>query len=160
MAANTVELHHVARDMCAYNHIVNATLHKLLLCQHKIFSRITENNIVFFLCRCVIAFQPETVILQFLTPDGLLTTQHPSASRPESSDNASSERAILRIISAPEGCSIKLFSFTTRISSTPVSCIFSSAHTAKSIALSFSTELGENLSSRKTANTGIFTGLS
>ena len=62
MAANTVELHHVARDMCAYNHIVNATLHKLLLCQHKIFSRITENNIVFFLCRCVIAFQPETVI--------------------------------------------------------------------------------------------------
>ena len=89
-----------------------------------------------------------TDLLQLRTPVELLNTLEPSSSKRESSVKASSERAIDKIISARRGSEIKLFSLTTGISSAKHKRLFSSSHTAKRIAKSLSTELGENLSSR------------
>ena len=90
----------------------------------------------------------ESIIKLFGEDTELLNTLEPSSSKRESSVKASSERAIDKIISARRGSEIKLFSLTTGISSAQPKRCLSSSHTAKRIAKSLSTELGENLSSR------------
>jgi len=90
----------------------------------------------------------ESIVKLFGEDTELLNTLEPSSSKRESSVKASSERAIDRIISARRGSEMKLFSLTTGISSAQPKRCLSSSHTAKRIAKSLSTELGENLSSR------------
>ena len=96
-----------------------------------------------------LGFESDESIVKLFGEDAeLLNTLEPSSSKRESSVKASSERAIDKIISARRGSPIKLFSLTTGISSAQPKRCLSSSHTAKRIAKSLSTELGENLSSR------------